>query len=118
VNLPNHQNAVVPEEKITGYLLCATHRDGRHKAAFFTHFGFSPESWQELAAALLRHAADHELAGTEDSPFGKRYVVEGIMNTPVGRTPLLRSVWFIETGAETPRFVTAYPLRRDDDERA
>jgi hypothetical protein len=63
-------------------------------------------------------ATDRELARTEGSPFGKRYVVESIMNTPVGRTPVLRSVWFIETGAETPRFVTAYPVRRDDDERA
>ena len=38
------------------------------------------------------------------------------MKTPDGRAPRLRSVWFIETGADTPRFVTAYPLRREDDE--
>jgi hypothetical protein len=116
VKLPNYQSATVPQEKITGYLLSATHRDGRHKAAFFTSFGFMPDSWQQLAAALLRHAADHEVAKEEDSPFGKRYVIEGIMKAPDGRTPLLRSVWFIETGADTPRFVTAYPLRSEDDD--
>jgi hypothetical protein len=27
-----------------------------------------------------------------------------------GRDALLRTVWFIDTGADTPRFVTAYPL--------
>jgi hypothetical protein len=32
------------------------------------------------------------------------------MATPDGRTPLVRSVWFIDTGTEIPRFATAYPL--------
>jgi hypothetical protein len=36
---------------------------------------------------LPRGFADHELAGTEASPFGKRYVVKGIMNTPARRPP-------------------------------
>lgn len=116
MKLSNCANATVPQDKITGYLLSATHRDGRHKAAFFTSFGFTAEHWQELAAALLRHAADHEVAREEDSPFGKRYVIEGTMEAPDGRTPLLRSVWFIETDAEVPRFVAAYPLRREDDD--
>jgi hypothetical protein len=116
VKLPNYENATVSQDKITGYLLSATHRDGRHKAAFFTSFGFTAAHWQELAAALLQHAAAHEVAKEEDSPFGKRYVIEGTMKAPDGRTPLLRSVWFIETDADTPRFVTAYPLRREDDD--
>jgi hypothetical protein len=73
---------------------------------------------QELGVALLRHTADHDLAGTEDSPFGKRYLVEGIMNTPIGRSPMPRSVWFIETRTDAPRSITGYPLRRDDDESA
>jgi len=29
---------------------------------------------------------------------------------------MLRVVWFVETGEETPRFVTAYPLGRDVDD--
>jgi hypothetical protein len=116
MKLPNHESATVPRDKITGYLLSATHRDGRHKAAFFASFGFTAENWQELATALLRHAGDHEVAREEDSPFGKRYVIEGIMIAADGRTPRLRSVWFIESGADTPRFVTAYPLRREEDE--
>ncbi|MFQ5612045.1 MAG: DUF6883 domain-containing protein [Anaerolineae bacterium] len=45
-------------------------------------------------------------------PFGTRYVVEGPMPAPDGRTPLVRSVWFIETRGQIPQFVTAYPLSR------
>ena len=112
MKLPGHDRAVVPRAKITGYLLSLTHRDGRSKADFFTRFGFSIASWEELAAALRHHAADHTVAKVEDAPFGTRYVVEGILPTPDGRTPTIRSVWFIETGEHMPRFVTAYPLLR------
>lgn len=110
MKLPNGPSAVIPREKVRDYLLCATHPHGRSKAAFFTRFGFSAGSWDVLAMALLRHAADHVVAKTEASPFGTRYVVEGILTTPDARTPEVRSVWFIETGEQIPRFVTAYPV--------
>jgi hypothetical protein len=110
MKLPQYDKALVPREKITDYLLSETHADGRHKAGFFTLFGFVPEFWETLVEALCQHAAAQEVARVEDSPFGTRYVVEGIITTPVGRTPRLRSVWFIRDGEEMRRFVTAYPL--------
>jgi hypothetical protein len=111
VKLPNQENATVAREKVVDYLLSTTHRDGRHRAVFFGGFGFAPDDWQALAEALIRHASDHEVAKEEDSPFGTRYVVEGIMLMVDGRTAYVRTVWFIDNGADTPRFVTAYPLR-------
>ena len=116
MKLPNLEAAAVPEEKITAYLLSTTHRDGRHKAAFFLGFGFAAAAWQTLAAALLKHAAEHEVARAETTPFGTRYVVEGTIETPRGRTPRIRSVWFLETIQGTPRIVTAYPLEGEDND--
>lgn len=116
MKLPNVESAVVPEAKITGYLLSTTHRDGRHKAAFFLQFGFSADDWRTLAAAILRHAEEHEVAKAEDTPFGTRYVVEGTIETPSGRRPSVRSVWFIVTDQDQPRFVTAYPLEGAGDD--
>ena len=112
MRLPNAERAVVPQPKITGYLLSLSHRDGRSKAAFFLRFGFSANVWQELAEALRQHAIAHEISGVEDSPFGTRYVIEGMILSPDGRNPMIRSVWFIEADEEAPRFVTAYPLAR------
>ncbi|MEG4860309.1 hypothetical protein QUB75_22740 [Microcoleus sp. K1-B6] len=109
LKLPNYERAVVPEKKITEYLLSLTHRDGKSKAKFFLRFGFSVDAWEIMATALLRHAADHELAKIEESPFGSRYVIEGEMLAADGRKPFVRSVWFIETGGDTPRLVSAYP---------
>ena len=112
MKLPNYEDAIVPETKITGYLLSIKHRDGRSKAEFFIQLGFSPAAWEELVKALLRHIADNEIAKIEDSPFGTRYTIEGLLFAPEGKTAVVRSVWFIEEGEDIPRFVTAYPLQR------
>jgi hypothetical protein len=97
MKLPNLEQAEVPRTKIVDYLLSSTHRDGKHKAAFFVHFGFEAARWELLRDALLKHANEHEVTRTEESPFGVRYVLEGRLPAPDGRTPRLRSVWFIET---------------------
>ena len=52
MKLPNADKAVVEREKIVDYLLNPGHRYGASKARFFAQFGFRPESWEVLAAAL------------------------------------------------------------------
>ncbi len=83
MKLPNYENAIVPQAKVT-----------------------------QFADALARHAAENEVAKSEQVRFGTRYVIDGIIHAPDGRTPNVRSVWFIEQGEPIPRFVTAYPLPR------
>jgi hypothetical protein len=48
----------------------------------------------------------------EDSPFGRRYIVDGALAAPDGRRPRVRMIWFIETGEDVPHLVTAYPLEK------
>ncbi|MEH2391598.1 MAG: DUF6883 domain-containing protein [Nostoc sp.] len=115
MKLPNYELAVVPQRKITEYLLSPTHPDGRSKQKFFTAFGFSVEDWETFAKALLNHVADNCVTKIEDSPFGTRYAVEGILLSPDGRNPMIRSAWFIETGETIPKFVTSYPLKRREE---
>ena len=111
MKLPHHTQAIFSRRKIVDYLLSATHPWGKHKAEWFAAFGFSSENWETLARALRRHAAGHDVAKTETTPFGVRYVVEGIMEMPNGMLPRVRTVWFVEEGDDTPQFVTAYPLK-------
>ena len=113
MKLPNLEDASVKAEKITDYLLSAAHPNGRHKAKFFTSFGFSVDSWQQLAGALIQHARENEVARTEPSPFGIRYVINGTIISPDCRNPTIRSVWFIEAGQTVPCFVTAAPPGRE-----
>lgn len=108
--LPNVERAIVPQSKITAYLLDETHREGGGKALFFIHFGFSVAEWEMLANVLRRHAHQHEAAKSQPTRFGTRCVVEGELDTPGGRKPIVRVVWFIRLGEDMPRLVTAYPL--------
>lgn len=110
MKLPNAEKALTTRKKVLDYLLAEGHPHGRHKAAFFTRFGFDAARWEELAEVLREHAILNEVAKAETTPFGVRYTIEGQMNTPDHRQPLVRSVWFVEKGEKLPRLVTAYPV--------
>jgi hypothetical protein len=112
VRLPNAERAVVSEHKVVAYLLSEAHPDGRGKARFFLGHGFTIANWKALAEALCRHAAESPVLLREETPFGVRYVLEGIMHAPDGRTPGVRAVWFIDGAGGDPRLVTAYPAKR------
>ena len=77
MKLPFLERSIVPEEKITDYLLSSNHPDGKHKAAFFTAFGFNQTRWLEMAAALLSHVQAHEVTKSIQIPFGMKYIIEG-----------------------------------------
>jgi hypothetical protein len=110
MKLPNAEQAVVPSRKITHYLLSTAHRDGQHKAEFFSRFGFKLEVWEELASALLDHARKYEVVEIVPTPFGQNFVIEGALPAPDGRSPDVRVVWFIAKNGETATLATAYPL--------
>src|SRR5688500_5873149 len=110
MKIPNVHLAVVPEQKITRYLLNPLHPAGGSKATFFLRFGFTGADWQRLADALLLHARKNEVVAMEQTGHGTRYVVDGAMAAPDGSVLNVRSAWYIGIGADAPRFVTAHPL--------
>lgn len=110
--LPGAAHAVVARRKVVDYLLSEAHPDGRGKARFFTAHGFSAADWQALAVMLRDHAASHPVVERMATAFGVRYVVEGALMAPDGRTPGVRAVWFVPAGGQVPELVTAYPLKR------
>ena len=110
MKLPNPDKLLVEREKIADYLLNPAHRYGAGKARSFTGLGFRIEEWERLAGALREHGRTHDVAGTRETGFGPRYVVEGILKAPDGRCPRVRTVWQMDEGAIAPRLITAYPL--------
>jgi hypothetical protein len=109
MKLPHHENAVVASEKLTHYLLSPSHPVGQSKARFFRAHGFTGENWAVLEAGLLALARSEEVAETEVTPHGTKYVLIGSVPAPAGGGVLLRTVWIIDQGQDVPRFVTAYP---------
>jgi len=111
MKLPNVESAYISPQKITSYLLNLDHDEGHGKAQFFLGMGFTNKQWEVLAQQLIRHANEHEIAKVESTRFGVRYVIEGIMEVPIGRIVQLRSVWFLANNDPNPRLVTAYPIK-------
>ncbi len=109
MNLPDAESAVVERDKIVGYLLNPGHPDNGGKAPFFLSAGFTQERWQELAAALRHLAVTFPVSKSVASPHGSKYVLDGELQTPSGRKPLVRTVWIVDAGFVSPRLVTAYP---------
>ncbi len=109
MRLPGAESAVVPAEKLTGYLLSLAHPVGRSKAVFFRALGYDEANAALLAAGLTAIATGNEVAEVEATEFGAKYAVEGPLVTPSGVTVPLRTVWIVRSGEEAPRFFTAYP---------
>lgn len=97
-------------EKITGYLLDPTHATGGPKARFFMAFGFDAARPAELMDALAGHfinrAPSRRLNVPDRAP---RVVFEGPIVAPDGRSPRVRSVWWVDE-EHVAHFVTAVPL--------
>ncbi len=112
MRLPNAQEALVEEKKISGYLLNVAHPDGAGKSRFFGSLGFTIDNWQQLADALTEQAIQNPVAEVVESSYGNRYTVVGEMITPSGRKPIVQTIWIVEKGGFRPRLGTAYPARR------
>ena len=56
MKLPNAEEAFVPHEKLTGYLLALGHPVGGPKAAFFRKHGLDETNLAALESGLLRIA--------------------------------------------------------------
>ena len=110
MKLPHAEEAVVPQDKIEHYLLNPSHPIGGSKAGFFRGFGFSRGQWGLLADALREHGRANPVAKAVSDEDGTTYLVEGPLETPLGRRPRLRTVWLVERGRLAPRFITAHPL--------
>ncbi len=110
MKLPNAERAYVEYTKIVDYLLSLSHLDGRNKAAFFMAFGFRVEQPEILRQALQNHGATQLLTGAAETSYGVRYTIEGPLETPDGRNPVVRTVWIVAHKRVGPRLIAAYPV--------
>ena len=112
MRLPNAEHAIVDDSKIKHYLLSEGHEDGRGKAEFFISFGFSRRAPEVLRQALIDLACSAADAIAQPSPHGMKYTIVGPIRAPNGSTPVVKTVWMIDSGATRPRLITAFPGKR------
>jgi hypothetical protein len=109
-NIPNAESALIDRRKLSEYLLARSHPVGRGKARFFERLGFSADDPDALEAALRALVVNPAAVSQEDTGFGTKYIADGQLRG-AGGAAFVRTVWIVDAGAETPRFVTAYPWR-------
>lgn len=110
MKLPRSDKATIPRKKLENYLLSATHPVGGPKARFFHRHGFTRTDASTLEAGLLRIGREEEVSEVQRVSHGTKYVIDAELETPAGRTVLVRTIWIIEEEEDPPRLVTAYPL--------
>jgi len=110
MKLPRRKRALVPERKLTDYLLSMSHPVGRAKARFFRKLGFDTSNTDLLTDELLNLARHEHVVRSNKTEYGTKYVIDGLLSTPRGEEVPIRTVWIIEeSGQDVPRFITAYP---------
>lgn len=107
--MPNNDQSIVADNKITDYLLSETHEIGKHKAYFFKHFGFDISDIETFRNSLIQHSIERDIEQTKSSAYGNKYELKCEIKTPDERNPCIVSVWIVENGQEEPKLVTAYP---------
>jgi hypothetical protein len=112
MKLPNADLVKVEREKIAEYLLNREHPDNGGKADFFIALGFRRDDWELLAGSFRRLAITYSVSQSMESVHGMKYIIDGAIETPTGKTPMVRTIWFIDSGETIPRLVTAYPQER------
>jgi hypothetical protein len=110
LKLPHKEKAYIARNKLTDYLLSKTHPIGRWKRRSFIEIGLNEKNVDTLERALMTIVNSEEVEDSISSPYGIKYIVDGMLEGPSGGKLELRTVWIIEKGKDTPRFVTAYPL--------
>jgi hypothetical protein len=100
-------DAVIPEEKLTGYLLVPRPRDDKSK--FLAQAGFDLDNPQALRDAIRRLAAEAEMVEDGTSEYGTSYQVVGSLIGPNGRALAVVTVWIHRSADGIFQFVTLKP---------
>lgn len=109
MKLPNREKAIIAPDKLTEYLLNVAHKRGGTKARLLAHFGYNRNNWQQLDKDIRSYHLDAEVDVERKTMYGTRYEICSPLQTPSGRSLLVRTIWQIDDGTDTPRFITLFP---------
>jgi hypothetical protein len=110
MKLPGGERAVVDIEKLRDYCLSSFHPRGRHKARVFAdRLGLTAADASRLRTALLEAAKERNALIGERDGFGRRFVVEFVMEGSRGPA-MVRSAWIIRNGEDFPRLTSCYVI--------
>jgi hypothetical protein len=109
--IPGFENAVIEPAKLRDYVLSRDHPIGRYKAVVFGKLGYTKENWEDLDRDIREQILPAQFGRVDTTPFGKKYVITGVLKGPSGVVAAVVTVWIVKDGEEIPTFITIYPLK-------
>lgn len=110
MKLPNSNKVSISMDKLLDYVLSETHATGKFKAKFFRKVGFDETNVCIFEKVLRTLAKSQEVTAVVSSEFGTKYIIDGKIDTPSEKAVEVRTIWIIEKGQNSSRFVTVYPV--------
>ncbi|GAB2553932.1 DUF6883 domain-containing protein [Spirosoma areae] len=108
VHLPNANQAVIDDRKLTGYVLNSEHEEGKHKAFVFrVVLGITVADAGELKNRILTEIKRNPASIGKEDKYGKRFAVE-FNWTRNDRTATVLTGWIIRNGETIPRLTSCY----------
>ncbi len=86
MKLPNCEQAEIPDRKLTVYLLDSAHPQNKGKGAFYNLVGYDKQNTDVLKEALFALVLQYNVTNIVETDFGKRYVIEGWLPYPNGKS--------------------------------
>jgi len=99
-------NAVIPEAKLTRYLLVWKQKDD--KSGFLAQAGYTLDNWQQLERDL-RNLLMNEATLDRETSFGNIYKIEGVLFGSNGVSLQVATFWIVDSFSNETRFVTLLP---------
>lgn len=106
--MPNVDDPIISEAKLTEYLLNPNHPRGGDKARVYkAALGFEQEDAMMLADALRVGLASGAWIDRSATEYGTEHVVDIAITGKNGYVKIVRSRWVYDIGSDFPRLITA-----------
>lgn len=102
-------DTLIALEKMTEYLLRWRPEDD--KSAFLAQAGYSLANADRLLADIRAQLMPLEAQFMEDTEYGAKYVIGGVLTGPNGRTLRVLAIGMTEEATGQTKFITLYPDR-------
>jgi hypothetical protein len=100
-------NAIIPEPKLTEYLLVAQPRNDKSK--FLLQGGFTQDNPADLELAIRKLIAENDAVEDRTDRFGTFYEVKGMLTGVNGIDLGVVTIWLHESVDLNFRFITLIP---------
>lgn len=77
--------------------------------------GYAAEAWQILAQDLRSQILPLDATWIEQTRYGERFEIRGVLTGPNGAALAVRTFWMIERETGETKFITMYPEKRSSE---